>query len=101
MYETLKEAFHGRFGRDAEYIFSAPGRTELSGNHTDHQHGCVLAAAVTLESVAELTACLKKLPFAETEVVSVTAARSKQAGPYHLMTGLNPVYLFTMEGTKE
>ena len=52
MYETLKEAFHGRFGRDAEYIFSAPGRTELSGNHTDHQHGCVLAAAVTLDTRA-------------------------------------------------
>ena len=27
-------------------IFSAPGRTEIGGNHTDHQHGCVLAAAV-------------------------------------------------------
>ena len=36
------------------YIFSAPGRTEISGNHTDHQHGCVLAAAVDLETVAEV-----------------------------------------------
>ena len=36
------------------YFFSAPGRTEISGNHTDHQHGCVLAAAVNLESVAEV-----------------------------------------------
>ncbi len=52
MYETLKEAFCGRFSREAEYIFSAPGRTELSGNHTDHQHGCVLAAAVTLDTRA-------------------------------------------------
>ena len=34
------------------YVFSAPGRTEISGNHTDHQHGCVLAAAVDLETVA-------------------------------------------------
>ena len=34
------------------YQFSAPGRTEISGNHTDHQHGCVLAAAVDLETVA-------------------------------------------------
>ena len=33
--------------------FSAPGRTEISGNHTDHQHGCVLAAAVNLETEAE------------------------------------------------
>lgn len=35
-----------------QYIYSAPGRTEISGNHTDHQHGCVLAAAVDLETVA-------------------------------------------------
>ena len=37
------------------YFFSAPGRTEISGNHTDHQHGCVLAAAVNLKTVAEVT----------------------------------------------
>ena len=37
------------------YHFSAPGRTEISGNHTDHQHGCVLAAAVDLETTAEVT----------------------------------------------
>ena len=30
-------------------LFSAPGRTEIGGNHTDHQHGCVLAAAVQLD----------------------------------------------------
>ena len=36
------------------YRFSAPGRTEISGNHTDHQHGCVLAAAVNLETVAQV-----------------------------------------------
>ena len=35
-----------------QYVFSAPGRTEICGNHTDHQHGCVLAAAVDLETVA-------------------------------------------------
>ena len=36
------------------YHFSAPGRTEISGNHTDHQHGCVLAAAVDMETTAEV-----------------------------------------------
>ena len=30
---------------DKTYHFSVPGRTEIGGNHTDHQHGCVLAAA--------------------------------------------------------
>ena len=33
-------------------IFSAPGRTEIGGNHTDHQNGCVLAAAVNLDVIA-------------------------------------------------
>ena len=37
---------------EKQYVFSAPGRTEIGGNHTDHQHGCVLAAAVDLETVA-------------------------------------------------
>jgi len=41
--------FEEIFGRRPKYICTAPGRTELSGNHTDHQHGCVLAAAVNLE----------------------------------------------------
>jgi galactokinase len=34
------------------WFFSSPGRTEVGGNHTDHQHGCVLAAAVNLDVVA-------------------------------------------------
>lgn len=38
--------------REEIYVFSAPGRTEIGGNHTDHQHGCVLAAAVTLDTIA-------------------------------------------------
>lgn len=37
------------------FTFSAPGHTEISGNHTDHQHGCVLAAVVNLETVVEVT----------------------------------------------
>ena len=37
------------------YLFSAPGRTEIGGNHTDHQHGCVLAAAVNLETLADVS----------------------------------------------
>jgi len=40
---------------DKVYHFSAPGRTEIGGNHTDHQHGCVIAAAVDMETMAEVT----------------------------------------------
>lgn len=44
------------FGSDAEpLLFSAPGRTELGGNHTDHNLGKVLASAVQLDSMAAVT----------------------------------------------
>ena len=52
-YLRLLEEFTGRYGeREDVHFFSAPGRTELGGNHTDHQHGRVLAAAVTLDKLA-------------------------------------------------
>ena len=44
--------FRQTFGNSAQALFSAPGRTELGGNHTDHQRGCVLAAAVDLDILA-------------------------------------------------
>lgn len=36
---------------DEMRLFSAPGRTEIGGNHTDHQHGCVLAAGLNLDVI--------------------------------------------------
>ena len=47
--KELVSLFEEQFNEKPNYIFSAPGRTELSGNHTDHQHGIVLAAAIDLE----------------------------------------------------
>ena len=46
------EKFFAAFGRRPQYLFAAPGRTELGGNHTDHQRGRVLAAAVDLDTRA-------------------------------------------------
>lgn len=57
----------------------------------------IVATAIALESVAELTACLKTVSLAEHEVVSMTVARDRTAGKYHLMTGQNPIYIFTMQ----
>ena len=56
MYTQLKAQFEKQFGSKPAYIFSAPGRTELGGNHTDHQHGKVLAAAVNREALAAVAA---------------------------------------------
>ena len=49
---ALDAGFAAAFDGVPERYFSAPGRTEISGNHTDHQHGCVLAGAVNLDTVA-------------------------------------------------
>ncbi len=57
----------------------------------------IVVTAVTLETVGETTALLKEFPFTETEVVSLSVARDRKAGPYRLMTGLNPVFIFTMQ----
>ena len=50
--EVLNKNFLEIFGVAPERYFSAPGRTEIGGNHTDHQRGRVLAAAVNLDTVA-------------------------------------------------
>ena len=52
-FEALKKEFENKFGSlDNTEIISAPGRTEIAGNHTDHNFGCVLAASVDLDTVA-------------------------------------------------
>jgi len=50
--DHLAASFNAAFGGVPAAYFSAPGRTELGGNHTDHQHGHVLAAAVDLDILA-------------------------------------------------
>ena len=49
---VLDAGFAAAFGGAPERYFSAPGRTEIGGNHTDHQRGRVLAAAVNLDTRA-------------------------------------------------
>lgn len=51
-YESLADAFRAHFSREPQAFVSAPGRTEVIGNHTDHNLGRVLAAAVDLDTVA-------------------------------------------------
>ena len=50
--DALNTGFRNAFGCEPERYFSAPGRTEIGGNHTDHQRGRVLAGAVNLDTVA-------------------------------------------------
>lgn len=51
-YEKLILGYEKRFGKNNEIeIYSAPGRTELGGNHTDHNNGKVLAGSINLDCV--------------------------------------------------
>lgn len=55
-YLSVIEGFERTFGAAEELaLFSAPGRTEIGGNHTDHQHGCVLAGSVNLDVIAAVS----------------------------------------------
>ena len=52
-YEAVLNGLEATFGTHAEAsLYSAPGRTEIGGNHTDHQHGRVLAGSVNIDMIA-------------------------------------------------
>lgn len=51
-YNALLRKYSDTFGEEKVQWFSTPGRTELGGNHTDHNHGRVLAASINLDSIA-------------------------------------------------
>ena len=51
-YEKLCKNFQKIFGEQSVKYFSSPGRTEISGNHTDHNNGIVIAASINLDSIA-------------------------------------------------
>ena len=52
-YEAVLKGFKEAFGDSEEVLlFSSPGRTEISGNHTDHNHGKVLTASIAMDTIA-------------------------------------------------
>lgn len=51
-YVKAIESFEKLFGEKEVSIYSAPGRSEIGGNHTDHQYGRVLAASINLDAIA-------------------------------------------------
>ncbi len=66
-YAALAETFRTHFGAGNTLFFSSPGRTELGGNHTDHNRGKVLAAGIHLDNIAVVR------PRNEKRVTAVTA----------------------------
>ncbi len=77
-YAALLKLTEQEFGPGPGMLLSVPGRTELGGNHTDHNHGRVLAAAVHLDCLAVVTPSndmkvrIKSAGFAETIFVDLS-----------------------------
>ena len=89
-YEELRKGFAGQFGSDeGGEFFSAPGRSEIGGNHTDHNHGRVLAAAVNLDIAAyarktdDGKVVLKSAEYPKVDVVDLSSLEQKaeEEGP--------------------
>ncbi|MBR5783426.1 MAG: galactokinase [Clostridia bacterium] len=54
-FADVSATFEKEFGQKPEHLFSAPGRSEICGNHTDHNMGKVLAAAIDLDIAAAVS----------------------------------------------
>ena len=58
-------------------------------------HARIVATAVTLESAAALTGCMKN--FKSADCISMQVSKASAAGSYHLMKAQNPVWIFTLQ----
>ena len=77
----------------ADRVFNA--RDILALLLEKNPHVCIVATAVTLESVSALSACMED--FEAAECVSVQVSKAAALGQYHLMQAQNPVYIFTLQ----
>jgi len=97
-YEMIQNGFKEQFGNNENLsFFSAPGRTEIGGNHTDHNHGRVLAAAVNLDIIAavrktdENMIYLKSIEYSRVDTVDITDLSKKESEvgkSYSLIRGI-------------
>ena len=90
------DGFNRIHGKGQHRLFSAPGRTELCGNHTDHQRGLVIAAAVNLDNVAATAPNDENVirifsdthGFAAVELSDLSPRNSEQGTPASLVRGI-------------
>ncbi len=58
----------------------------------------VVVNCIALESVSETLDCVKSLPVKDVDIIHVSSARSRELGRYHMMTGMNPIYIISCTG---
>lgn len=87
-YSRAIDEFSALYGSDRDLtLYSVAGRSELSGNHTDHNHGCVVAASIDLDIIAvaakrnDTTICIKSEGFPE-DTVDFSAYAAPVSGRY-------------------
>ncbi|MDO5410440.1 MAG: precorrin-6A reductase [Lachnospiraceae bacterium] len=61
----------------------------------------VVINCIALESVSETLDCVKTLPVQDVDILHISSARSRELGRYHMMTGMNPIYIISFTGNAE
>ena len=82
-YQDLLGQFEKNFGAEEVMMFSSPGRTEISGNHTDHNHGKVLAGSINLDCICVAAKSHKP----EVHIISETFGQDFTVDLNHLEAG--------------
>lgn len=83
--ESLISTFKTNEGYAPTHVFSSPGRAEILGNHTDHNHGIVMVASITCDVVAAVSKrddniikiCSEGYPPVEVDITDLTPKRSE------------------------
>lgn len=58
----------------------------------------IVINCIALESISETLDCVKSLPVKDVDIIHVSSARSRELGRYHMMTGMNPIYIVSCTG---
>ena len=95
-YQNLVKSFQKKFAEEDITLFSSPGRTEISGNHTDHNHGKVLAGSINLDCVGVAAknnsskVHIISEPFNQSFIIDLNdlSPSDKKAGTIDLVKGL-------------
>lgn len=96
-YEVLLEEFLKNFNGEIDAIFSSPGRIELCGNHTDHNNGKVLCAAINKDTIAAVQKREKSnlikiasqgFPIIEVDITELTFSEEERGTSKALVKGI-------------
>ena len=80
-YVNLLNEYLDKFGDDEVAVLSVPGRSEITGNHTDHQHGCVLACSINLDIICVVSKAAKTEIYSNGQFISNVSAEDTEFNP--------------------